>query len=77
MAGTYKIDTIELRKLMIDKEIVSITELSEKSGVGRDTLSRLMRGKIQPSFGVILKIVDALEMPPETAGRIFFYHELT
>lgn len=77
MSDTYKIDTNELRKLMIDKGINSITELSEKSGVGRDTLSRLMRGKIKPSFGVILKIANALEMSPETAGRIFFYHELT
>lgn len=75
--NTYTVNTKELRKIMIDKNISSIAELSEKSGVGRATLSKMINGQVQPSFGVLLKVADALSMSPETAGKVFFYRELT
>lgn len=77
MGSTYIIDTIELQKIMIEQGIKTITELSEKSGVGRDTLSGLINGKIRPSFGVLIKLASTLDLSPETAGRIFFCRQLT
>ena len=68
----YKTDTIELKKLMVEKKIDTIIQLSELSGVGRDTLSKILSGKAQPSSGVMIKLSSALEMEPEVAGRIFF-----
>lgn len=72
----YRINTKELKKVMIDNNIESIAELSEKTGVGRDTLSKVINGKAQPSFGVLLKLAEALSMSPEVAGKVFFYREL-
>ena len=72
----YRTDIIELKKLMIEKGIDTITELSNRSGVGRDTLSKILSGKIQPSFDVMYKIASALEMESEIAGKIFFAHNL-
>lgn len=68
----YKTDTVELKKIMVEKHIDTITQLSELSGVGRDTLSKILSGKAQPSAGVMIKLSSALEMNPEVAGKIFF-----
>lgn len=77
MKSTYIIDTIELQKIMIEHGIKTITELSKETGVGRDTLSGLINGKIRPSFGVLIKLTDTLNLSPEEAGRIFFCRKLT
>ena len=68
----YRTDTVALKKIMIDNNIDTITELSEASGVDRNTLSKILSGKMQPSSGAMVKIAFALNMPPEVAGRIFF-----
>ena len=68
----FKTDVIELKKIMVEKNIETITQLSEISGVGRDTLSKILSGKTQPSTGVMTKIVFALDMEPDMAGKIFF-----
>ena len=69
---SYSVNTVELKKLMIEKGIETISELSEKSGVGRDTCSGVVNGKIRPSTAVMEKIMIALEMKPVDAGLIFF-----
>lgn len=72
MAELYKTDYIEIKKIMAEKEIKTIKELAEKTGINRNTLSNVLSGKIQPSSDVMEKLVFFLEISPETAGRIFF-----
>lgn len=73
---SYTVDAVELKKLMIEKGIETIGELAEKSGVGRDTISGVVNGKIRPSTAVMEKIMVALEMTPSDAGAIFFKPDL-
>jgi transcriptional regulator with XRE-family HTH domain len=63
---------IELKKIMIDKSIEKIGDLSRISGVNRKTLGLVLRGRTQPSSDVMNRLVIALEIPPEQAGKIFF-----
>lgn len=72
----YRTDVKELKKIMVDNEIDTIVELSEASGVDRNTLSRILDGKTQPSAGVMFKLCFALNMEPEVAGKIFFAKDL-
>ena len=72
----YRTDTNEIKKIMIDRDIRSITELSEKSGIGRNTLAKVLNGQIQPSSDTMEKLVSTLKIPPEKAGKIFFMHTL-
>ena len=72
----YRTDTNEIKKIMIDRDIKSITELSEKSGIGRNTLAKVLNGQIQPSSDTMEKLVYTLKIPPEKAGKIFFMHTL-
>lgn len=72
----YKTDVIALRKKMIDQNISTITALSEVTGINRNTLSSVMKGKIQPSAEVMRKLVSILQIPPEEAGKIFFSQDL-
>lgn len=68
----YKTDTIELKKIMAEKQIDTIVELAEKTGVGRNTLAKVLNGDIQPSSDTMEKLVFALGIEPEKAGPIFF-----
>lgn len=70
-------DTILLKKVMIDRKIERITQLSEVTGVNRKTLGDVLRGKTQPSAAVMGQLVRVLDIPPETAGQIFFQQKLT
>lgn len=72
----YKTDTVELRKLMAEKNIKTILELSEKTGINRNTLGRILDGTIQPSSDAMDRLVYTLEIQPEKAGRIFFMIDL-
>ena len=49
----YTTDCIALRTKMAMKGINTIKELSQKSGVGRDTLSRILNGKLKPSTKIL------------------------
>lgn len=69
---SYSVDTVALKKLLIDKGIDSNTAFAEKSGVGRDTISGILKGTIRPSTAVMDKIIIALELEPAAAGLIFF-----
>jgi transcriptional regulator with XRE-family HTH domain len=72
MASIYKTNVIEIKKIMIEKGIDTITELSSKSGINRNTLSLVLSGDIQPSSEVMDKLVFTLDIKPDTAGNIFF-----
>lgn len=68
----YKTDTNAIKKIMIDKGINTISELSEKANIHRNTLGKILKGKIQPSSDVMYKLVECLNMTPDQAGMIFF-----
>lgn len=68
----YKTDYKELKKHMIENDIKTIVELSKKTGVGRNTLAKVLEGKEQPSSDTMEKLVFVLKIPPQTAGNIFF-----
>jgi len=72
----YSCNTTELRKQLAEKGIKTITELSEITEVNRNTLGNVLSGKAQPSSRVMNRIVDALSLDAETAGLIFFNHNL-
>ena len=76
MKNKYTIDISALRKAMIDSDIRSVSDLSRKSGVGRDTLSKIFGGKMLPSFDVAVKLIWVLNLTPEEAGKIFFVPNL-
>ena len=76
MARRYRTNTNELRKVMIDNKVNTITELSEKTGINRNTLSKILRGVIQPSSDAMDRLVFVLNIEPENAGKIFFTHNL-
>lgn len=72
----YKVDTKELQKAMIDADIKTIEQLSELTGVNRNTLSDIINGKIFPSSMVMSKLAYCLKLTSEDAGRIFFAPKL-
>ena len=61
---------------MIDKGIKGLKGLSEVSGIDRNTLSRVMTGKTQPSSYVMESLVRGLGIEPWKAGEIFFKIDL-
>ena len=67
-------DRIALKKAMLDRGFEKIADLSAASGVNRNTLSRVLSGKAQPSADAMYKLANALFMTPEQAGSIFFGH---
>lgn len=76
MTGEFKTDHIELKKIMIEKGYRTIKELSERSGINRNTLASVFNGEKQPSSDVMERLVITLEIEPEKAGRIFFSRNL-
>lgn len=73
----YSVDTTELRIAMVEAGITTIKGMSEASGINRDTISGVLNGSIYPSSIVMAKLVTALGLSGERAGRIFFAHKLT
>lgn len=76
MARIYKTDIIELKKLMVEKGLDKIVDLSSVSGIDRNTLARVVGGEMQPSSLVMDRLVSALDIEPEKAGKIFFMPDL-
>lgn len=68
----YKVDVIELKKIMVEKGLDKIVDLSKASAVDRNTLSKIINSEAKPSTIVIEKLMVALQIPPEKAGLIFF-----
>lgn len=72
MEQKYKVDVVELKKIMVEKKLDKIIDLSAASKVDRNTLSKVINGDIKPSTTVIEKLMSTLGIPPERAGAIFF-----
>lgn len=72
----YAVDTIELKKAMINAGIDTVTELSERSGVNRNTVGGILSGDVRPSSAVIEKIARTLSLDGPDIGRIFFKPQL-
>ena len=72
----YKVDVVELKKIMVEQNLDKIVDLSDASTVDRNTLSKVINGNIKPSTTVIEKLMLALHIPPERAGTIFFSQNL-
>ena len=72
MKNRYCVDVIELKKIMVSKELDKIVDLASASTVDRNTLSKILSGEMKPSTIVIEKMMYALDIPPEKAGVIFF-----
>lgn len=68
----YRVDVVELKKIMVEQNLDKIVDLSTASTVDRNTLSKVINGDVKPSTTVIEKLMSALHIPPERAGAIFF-----
>lgn len=68
----YVVDTVELKKLMAENHIDTISDLEKVTGVNRNTLSDVLNGKIFPSAHVIGKLIAGLNIPNERVGSVFF-----
>lgn len=76
MHSKYMVDVVELKKIMVEKGLDKIIDLSNASTVDRNTLSKVLSGEVKPSTSVIEKLMSTLEIPPENAGHIFFKMDL-
>ena len=68
----YEVDTIELRKCMLDKGFHTITEMATACGLSRDTMSDILSNKVKPGATAMYAIAAVLGLDPEALGRIFF-----
>lgn len=72
----FYVDSCALRKKALDKGLVKINEISEKTGVNRNTLSDILSNNTQPSTSVINALISNLDIPQEDVGSIFFAKNL-
>lgn len=72
----YRVDTRELQKLMIDKNVKSIIDLAKLTGINRNTLAGVVTGREYPSSTTMCKIVDVLDIEPSNIGKIFLLQNL-
>ena len=72
MAESYRVDIMELRKAGLEHGLVKVSEWSEKTKIDRNTMGEILSGKTYPSSSAMHRIVDALQMEADQAGRIFF-----
>lgn len=72
-----KTNVIELKKVLVERGLDKITDLSKASTLDRNTISAILRGKTQPSAYAMAKLVETLHLEPSRAGEIFFSQELT
>lgn len=68
----YKVDIVELKKIMVEQNLDKIVDLANASKVDRNTLSKIINGSAKPSTSVIEKLMSTLHIPSEKAGEIFF-----
>lgn len=77
MKQAYKVDTTALEICRMTKGYKTRKSLAEKAGIHRNTYDLVVSGKLLPSTKVMYGLVEALELTPEEAARIFFANELT
>ncbi len=64
-----------LLKLLKEKKVPDMAALSRKCGVNRMTLYNIFFYGRDPSYSVMLRIIQGLELSSEEAGRLFFDEE--
>lgn len=74
--ANYHVDIVALKKIMVERNLEKIIDLSAASTVDRNTLSKVLNGDSKPSTTVIEKLMSTLKIPPEKAGVIFFNTDL-
>lgn len=72
----YITDTIELRKIMVEKGINTINEFADTCGINRNTAGKILKGMEQPSALSMYRIAEGLKLKPSQAGFIFFSRNL-
>ena len=72
----FHVDTIALRKIMIENGYETIVSLEKDTGVSRNTISGVLGGTVRPSVSVMEKLAVALKMAPEVCGSVFFAPDL-
>lgn len=72
----FYVDTIALKKKMLDEGITTNLMLARESGVDRNTIGAIVSGKVKPSVAAIEKIAVALDMSGADIGDIFFKQKL-
>ena len=73
---TYQVDIAELRKRMVEKGYDTVDGLSTASGVNRNTVADVVKGRTFPSSMVMVKLGTALEINSNDMGKIFFKDKL-
>lgn len=68
----YIVDTIALKKLMIEKGYNSNTAFATALGFDRNVVGSVVSGKKRPSVGLMDRMVSVLGMDAKTAGAVFF-----
>lgn len=68
----YKTDVVELKKLMVENNIESVSELSKMCNINRSTLSKILNEELQPTSQIMYKLAECLNMSSVQAGKIFF-----
>lgn len=58
------IDEKLLKRVMLQKRLTN-KELSEKSGISKVTLNKIIKGETIPRLETVYSIADALEVEPE------------
>ena len=76
MTRIFTTDVIALKKLMVENNINSISELANRTGINRNTLGQVLNEEIQPTTYVMDKLVHVLNIKQEEAGKIFFSNNL-
>ena len=72
----YTVDIVSLKKIMVEYGLDKISELAKATGISRNTLGKVIKGKALPSIKVMFALSDALHLTPSKAGNIFFHTNL-
>lgn len=72
-----EVNVKELQKEMIDHDIKTISELSEKTGVDRNILGKIINKESRPSAQTMDKLTLFFGWSSQRAGEIFFAKKLT
>lgn len=66
------IDTGYLQQIMGRKGVRNMTDLARRCEANRMTLYNILHYGRDPSYRLMLQIIDGLELTHEEAGRLFF-----
>lgn len=72
----YMVDTVALKKLMVERGYDSATDISKDMKVSRNTVGSVLKGESYPSSKVISRFIEVLQIPLELVGSIFFVKKL-